>query len=234
MTIPQQTPELPALPHAQPGQGFPLGEPLLYLRAIPDRRGRVISCSVENVYDQQIAVIVPAAGMPAWPTSRGHAELRFVMASPAGAPLLYLTRLGGPFGRWETQIMQVNDSYGRDLGRLRPTAPVAQFSHVDGITFGLEANQRWLGATEVGQGPARAPRNPAPIFDESGTAIAHIHRQELKRGDWGRYRMIFHDYLLDCPRAVPDPLPSLLVAAAFTQHLYAQLPQGTWQAMFPW
>lgn len=234
MTTPQQS-GLPPLPHAHPMDGFPLGEPMLYLRAIPDQKGRHISCSVENVYDQQLAVIAPVSPIPAWPTSRTHAELRFVMTSPAGAPLLYLTRLGGPFGRWENQILQVNDGSGRDLGRLRPTAPVAQFSHVSGFTLGLEVNQSWLGATEVAQGPSlRSPQNPTPVFDQNGAPIAHIHRQPLRRGDWGRYRIIFYDYLLDCPRALPHPLPSLLLAAAFIQHLYEQLPQGTWQAMFPW
>lgn len=200
-----------------------------------DRKARTIACSVENVYDQQVAMIGPAAPLPHWPITRQNAELRFSMTAPDGRPLLHFTRFGGKVGQWERQILQVNDPHGRDLGRLRPTAPVAQFSHINGYTLGLETTQQWLGVTEVPAGTSlREPKDPAPVFDHAGALIARIHRQRLHAGDSGQHRMYFSDYLLDCPQPLPQPLPPLLLAAAFIQHLYDQLPQGTWQAMFPW
>ena len=222
----QQAGALPVLPHAQPAEGFPFGEPLLYLRAITDRPRRTISCTVENVYDQQIAVIQPLTDISA---GRIACEIRFVVADAKGVPILYLTRFGGR-GQWQGKMMQISDARGSEIGWMRPTSPVAQFYRTHGLTFSLEANQRSLGATDVPTGAALRQRTkPTPIVDHTGAEIARIQRQQLSRGDYGRYRKYWSDYLLDCPQPLPHPLPMLLLASAFTQYLYEQFDQGGWQ-----
>ncbi|WP_454232475.1 hypothetical protein [Mycolicibacterium fortuitum] len=217
---------LPALPHAQPAEGFPLGEPLLYLRAITHRPRNTITCTVENVYDQQIAIIQPLTDISA---GRIASEIRFVVAGTNGAPILYLTRFGGR-GQWQGKMMQISDAHGAEIGWMRPTSPVAQFYRTHGLTFSLEANHRSLGATDVPTGAALRQRTkPTPIVDHTGAEIARIQRQQLRRGDYGRYRKYWSDYLLDCPQPLPHPLPIMLLASAFTQYLYEQFDQGGWQ-----
>lgn len=228
---PYAGPVPPPAPHARPAAGFPLGEPLLYLRAVPDRTDRNVYCSIENVYDQQIALVRPTADIPAWTFSRMRAGMQFVLVRPDGAVLLRITRFGGSsVTDWQGQFVQVHDGAGRDLGRLRTTAPVAQFTQTSGFTLGLEANGQWLGATEAHQG-ASWKQHPVPIFDAVGSSIGRIDRQILKSGA-ARTRVWFSDYLLDCPRPLPPPLPELLLAALFTQYLYERLAQGPVNTMF--
>ncbi|MCV7115645.1 hypothetical protein [Mycolicibacterium setense] len=221
----------PSAPHARSAAGFPLGEPLLYLRAVPDRTDRNVFCSIDNVYDQQVAVIRPTTEMPSWTLTRLSADVQFVVLRPDGAVLLHLTRFGGTSSSdWQGQMIQVHDGAGRDIGRLRTTAPVAQFTRSSGYTLGLESNGRWLGATEVHQGFSWR-EHPVPIFDGNGTSIGRIERQTLKSGEI-RQRVWFSDFLLDCPSPLPQPMPELLLAALFAQYLYERLAQGPVNTMF--
>lgn len=222
---------MPSAPHARPAGGFPLGEPLLYLRAVPDSTDRNVYCTIENVYDQQVAVVRPTAEMPAWTITRLQADVQFVMLRPDGAAFLHIARLGGSITDWRSQMIQVHDGSGREVGRLRTTAPVAQFTRTSGYTLGLEANGHWLGATEIHQGPSWR-QHPVPIFDGNGTSIGRIQRQELRSWGVGRQRLWFSDYLLDCPRPLPQPMPELLLAAFFAQYLYERLAQGPVNSMF--
>ncbi|WP_441964145.1 hypothetical protein [Mycolicibacterium houstonense] len=201
------------------------------MRAVPDRTDRNVFCSIENVFDQQVAIVRPASDMPAWTITRLHADMQFFMLRPDGAVLLHLARFGGSsVSDWQGQMIQVHDGTGRDLGRLRTTAPVAQFTRSSSFTLGLEAGGRWLGATEVHQGFSWR-HHPVPIFDGNGTSIGRIDSQTLKSGQIGQ-RVWYSDYLLDCPQPLPQPLPELVLAAFFAQYLYERLAQGPVNTMF--
>ena len=212
----ETTPQ-PQLPHAQPANGFPLGEPLLYLRGIRKGIGRNIACTIENVYDQPLLRFQSANNMPHGVWKRYYDELRFVALNPDGSVRYFITRPAAPHGQWETQMIQVHDGGGRDLGRLRTTAPVAQFSKANGATLGFEYNRQWLGVTEVRQ--FQWGKKPVPIFDAEGGVIAQI-RSSVRYSS--RYTH-FTDFLLDCPSAVPHPIPELMVVALFNQYLYDRL-----------
>lgn len=155
-----------------------------------------------------------------------YGELRFVIVGPDGSVLFHLNRIGTDFGDWDGQLMQVHDGAGRDIGRLRTTAPVAQFSQSSGATLGFEYNRQWLGATEVRQ---FQDNKPIPIFDGNGTVIAQIrHRQLATNSRYVRYS----DYLLDCPHPMPHPMPEFMLIALFNQYLYERLLQGPLNSMF--
>lgn len=201
--------------HARPVAGFPLGEPLLYLRAVTDDKDRNICCSLENVFDQQLALIQPVAVMPG--------ERHFAVFRPDGAVLLYLSWLDERSPGEPELAMQVTDANGRLVGRLRRTTPVAQFSRCHGGTLGLEANRQWLGATEIHQNRSD---KPIPIFDGSGTRIGRIYGQLMYSTGYKSTQRSFSDYLLDVPQPKPYPMPELMLAGLFAQYLAERIQQG--------
>lgn len=208
-------------PHARPVAGFPFGEPLLYLRAVTDPKDRNICCSLENVFDQQLALIQPLAVM--------QGERHFAIFRPDGAVLLYLSWFDERSHAGPDLAMQVSDASGRLVGRLRRTAPVAQFSRCHGGTLGLEANRQWLGATEIHQ--SRTAK-PIPIFDGTGTRIGRIHGQRMYSTGYKSTHRSFSDYLLDIPQPTPYPMPELMLAVLFLQYLVERLQQGPVTGLF--
>ncbi|MGV0836285.1 DUF2510 domain-containing protein [Mycolicibacterium thermoresistibile] len=78
-------------PHSQ--IGFPLGEPVLLLRALPSARDIDVACVVETGQGRELAGITPRARMSA--LSADTDDLVFDVVRPDGAPLLTIRRLGG-------------------------------------------------------------------------------------------------------------------------------------------
>ncbi|WP_425561208.1 DUF2510 domain-containing protein, partial [Mycolicibacterium alvei] len=193
-------PETPAehdlgQPGSTEGQGFPLGQCILHVRALPQRADIDVACSIENAHRQQIAQIRPI--------SNRH----YVLLSQHEMALGFFTRGSGSGVRGN---IDVSDASHRPVGRLCRTNNYWQRIRSSAIDITLDTGQQIVGQTRVSVSPrARfAPINE-PIVDTSGGVVATVQRQ------W-RYvdtSVTFYDYTLQCSR--PTNHPQLLLATVF-------------------
>ncbi len=195
--------------------GYPFGEEVLVLRAIATEHDASITCGVENVRGEQIGLIQPRSRIP-W-TTRATADLYFVMTSPDGAPLLYLTRYGGYSGH----VIQVHDAAGRDFGCLRQAGSRWRVLR---MTMALEFNGQRLGQSNIATTVLQMNKKVhEPIYDTSDAVLGHVDRRWLP--NFGS-RNPHYDYTLDCSAPTPHPLPALMLATAFAHYMYDRIQMG--------
>ncbi len=203
-------------PIAAPQPGFPLGEPILYVRHIADTLDRNIACSVENVYSQQMALLRPTKPM-GW-TDRGVSE-QFVLCNPSGVPLLYLSKHG-----INPQSVQINGPTGEDLGLLGQTAPFG--GPAGSLPMTLLYEQRPVGSTWIGRRGGERDTLRAPIYGAHGEPIATVDRQWRYRGGGWRGDDRYYDYKLDCPAPQATGISTLLLAVALCHYVFDRLSLG--------
>lgn len=197
--------------------GFPLGEPVLLLRAIPDPRDVDVVCSVDNAQGRQLAVIAPRSRMSAW--SSDTDDLVFDVMRPDGILLHTINRLGGLL---KHHRLLVYDGGGRPLGELRQTSSPWRRLRGGRISMTMSYGGRELAHAEVCIYPRRRFLDVSePIRDTAGVTVAVVQRK-WRYGDSND----FFDYRLECGHGTARPLPSLLLATAFAHYLYDRLAVG--------
>lgn len=199
--------------------GFPMGERVLRLRAIPCPRDVDVSCALEAVTGHQVGLIRPRANSSSG-INREVVDLRYEVVGAAGEPILFLTRLGGLTRR---HSIVVDDSLGRTLGRIRQTSSVWRQMRTPRISVVLEAGGREWAATDICIDPRdRFAAVSQPIQPAAGPATATVQRQWRYVGTSND----FFDYTLTCSHPTVRPLPELLLATAFAHYLYDRLAVG--------
>lgn len=207
----------PGPPPAQPFDGFPLGEPVLYLRALPDTVDLNVACSVENVYDQVLGIIRPVQQMN-W-AIRAAATTQFVFADARGAPVCHLTYVGE---RGAVALL-AQDPRGGNIGELRQR-PGPRTGMPIPMSIGYQGQQ--LAATVFANSGDPLKNVREPIVDGRGTELAVVERQWRYQGRGKARDDRYFDYKLDCAQPLPGPLPFLLFVSAFGQYLCDRLVVG--------
>lgn len=207
----------PVAPFAQE-PGYPLGEQVLYLRAIPSRFDRDVSCAIEGGRGQQLGFIRQVGRVPI--AGQGTPHLRFEVIDPGGRPTLFIERVGGR----AKQRLQLWDNDGRHLGHLRQVSSYwRQLFRTSRVTMQIESDTHVFGTTNVSIDPHQRgiPVNE-PIHDAAGGTLGTVERQ------WRATETVndFFDYRLNCVRITSDPLPRLLLAAVFAHYMYDRLAVG--------
>lgn len=197
-SVPASAPPLQSA--ATAGQGFPLGQRVLFLRAIPQRADIDVACSVDDEHGQQLAQIrsVSARGYALWDR---HAN--------AGAFFTHSAARG------EAEYVDVSDGANRPVGRLCRTNSSWQRFRSSAIDMALYAGPHNVGRTRVSVSPrARFAAFDEPIYDTDGGVVATVRRQ------W-RYvdtSVTFYDYSLES--VCPTRYPLLMVGVVFAHYLY--------------
>lgn len=207
-------PHLPSV--AAPIDGFPLGEPILYVRYFADTRDRAISATVENAYSQQLAMLRPANELGV--LDRGRDDW-FVLVGPTGMPLQHLHYTASMKG----VAIGVHDGQGRKFGDLVQTRRNGMLQHTLPMAVLIDGRQ-WA-ATEVGR-MQPAEELPAPIVDGNGAALATVWRQWRYQGGNFKYDPRFYDYKLDCPAVASGQLPAMILAVALSHYITDRLRVG--------
>ncbi|WP_396837151.1 DUF2510 domain-containing protein [Mycobacterium sp. ITM-2016-00317] len=198
--------------------GYPLGETILYLRAIVSRFDRDIACAIEGDDGRHLGWIGPAADVPALRLSAS--DQKFAMLDPGGASKAFIVRAGGR----NDQRLTLIDNEGRLLGQLRQVSTYwRQLLRTSRITMQIESREHELAKADVSIDPHRRDARVAePIRDGTGGVLATVERQWRPTSS-----MTDHfDYRLNCLRRSSDPLPTLLLVTAFAHYLYDRLAVG--------
>ncbi|WP_231743601.1 DUF2510 domain-containing protein [Mycobacterium sp. GA-2829] len=202
-----------------PTAGFPIGEPVLVLRAIPCGRDVDVSCALETATGHQVGLIRPRGNRLSG-IDREIADLGYEVVGATGAGVLFFTRLGG-LARKHSIV--VSDPAGRTLGRIRQTSSVWRQIRTPRLAVTLEAGDRELATTEICIDPRdRFAAVCQPIHSTAGPAIATVERRWRYAGTSND----FFDYTLTCTQPTGHPLPELLLATAFAHCLYDRLAVG--------
>ncbi|MBO0681351.1 DUF2510 domain-containing protein [Mycolicibacterium sp. S2-37] len=202
-----------------PPTTFPLGEPVILLRALPGPADVDIACSVHDGREAQIGLIRPRHRVPTL-VGRETATLVFDLLRPTGAVVLTLTRTGGAT---KHHHIVVEDGGGNPVGRLRQTSSYWRLFRTSRLDVVLEGGTTGLGSTQV----CIRPDEPfaaveTPVRDTSGDVLAVVER----RWRYADGSTDFFDYTLRCSRPLTAPLPDLLIATAFAHYLYDRLAVG--------
>lgn len=207
----------PVAPFAQ-ASGYPLGEPVLYLRAIPSRFDQEVSCAIEGGRGQQLGLIRPVGGDPV--AGQEKPSLAFEVIDPGGRPMLFIARVGSKArGR-----LQLADNDGRHLGQLRQVSSYwRQLFRTSRVAMQIESGAHVFATTDVSIDPHQrdVPVNE-PIRDNAGGTLGTVERHWRATETMNDY----FDYRLNCVRITSDPLPRLLLVAVFAHYLYDRLAVG--------
>lgn len=204
---------------AQLGEGFPVGEPIVRLRAIPCPRDVDVSCALETESGHHAGLVRPRSNRSSG-LDREVADLKYEVLGPSGAPILFFRRVGGLTRK---HSIVVDDPAGRNLGRIQQTSSVWRQIRKPRITVALEAGGQQLATTDICIDPRdRFAAVREPIQPTAGSAIATVERQWRYVGTSND----FFDYTLRCLRPTVPPLPELLLATAFAHYLYDRLAVG--------
>lgn len=198
--------------------GYPLGEPVLYLRAIPGRFDREVSCAVEGGRGQQLGFIRSVGRVPV--AGQETSSLTFEVIDPGGRPMMFIACVGNK----AKQRLHVADNNGRHLGQLRQVSSYwRQLFRTSRVTMQIESGTHVFATTDVSIDPQQrdVPVNE-PIRDPAGGTLGAVERQWRATETMNDY----FDYRLNCVRITSDPLPRLLLVAVFAHYLYDRLAVG--------
>lgn len=208
----------PRLASVTQGFGYPLDSSVLYLRAIPSRFDRDVSCGIESGDGRQLGWIRPAERTPTM--AAGSSHVAFEAVDPGGTAILFISLIG----HQRKQRLLVVDGAGQALGQLRQVSSWwRQLLRSTRITMAIESSEHTVARTDVCIDPDRRDaRVDEPICDSAGGVLATVER-EWRRTDTATD---FFDYKLNCVRVTSDPLPTLLLATVFAHYLYDRLAIG--------
>ncbi|GAT02694.1 uncharacterized protein RMCFA_2806 [Mycolicibacterium fortuitum subsp. acetamidolyticum] len=202
--------------------GYPFGEPTLFLRPIRSGFGSDVRCSITNRQGQPLALIQPLGEFPFG--AAAVCKLEFEVVRPNGIQLLRFTRSTGrtSFAR---HCLQVHDPAGNELGCLRQTNSYWQYFRTPWMSVDLEYEDQAMGTSKIRTHipPFTALELDVPINDAGGAEVARVRSQPNQSRLTRALTKATFDYRLDCACPTSPPMSGLILAVTFAHFLYDNL-----------
>lgn len=187
--------------------GYPFGEPTLFLRPIRSGFGSDVRCSMTNQQGQPLALIRPLGEFPFG--AAAVCKLEFEVVRPNGIQLLRFTRSTGrtSFAR---HCLQVHDPAGNELGCLRQTNSYWQYLRTPWMSVDLEYEDQAMGTSKIRTHIPRSPRWNSTSRSRT-PAVPRLHEYAVNPTNRGlrarsRRRPSTTDLIAHAP--LPRPCPA--------------------------